>query len=116
MTRYSNDLRKKVIEYIKLGNSKQNAIKIFNISRDTLFKWIKLDIENKLFEIDKSPRGRKSRVDIIELEKYLQQHPDVYYIELAKIFNISKSQIHNIVTKLGYRNKKNKKSIENQNK
>lgn len=116
MARYSNDLRKKVIEYIKLGNTKENTIKTFNISRDTIFKWIKLDNQNKLFVIDKTPRGRKSRVDIIKLEECLEQNPDIYYTELAKVFNISKSQIHNIVIKLGYRNKKNKRSIEKESK
>lgn len=37
----------------------------------------------------------------------MQENPDKYYKEIAKDFQISKSQIHRILQKLGYTHKNN---------
>lgn len=115
MSRYSNDLRKKVIDYFNLGNSKSKTSDIFNISRQTLDFWIKLDKEDKLFEIKKYQHGFKSSVDLDEFKRYVDENSDKYYHEIAKEFKIKKSQAHRIVkTKLNYTVKKNKQSTEKQ--
>lgn len=115
MSRHSNDLRKRVITFFKSDKSKSLTAKTFQISRDTLDSWIKLDKENKLLETKQYRRGKLPKVDLDKFKEYIDNNSDKYYTEIAKVFNISKSQAHRYVTeKLGYTSKKNKPSTENQ--
>jgi len=119
MTRYNNNFRQKVINYLNSDQkpSKSEVIKIFQIARQTLYDWIKLDKQGKLFEITPKQNGCKSKVDLDELKKYVDEHPDEYYHEIAEHFSVGDEQIRLLVkNKLGYTSKKNKQSIEKQTK
>jgi transposase-like protein len=119
MSRYSNDLRLKVITFFKQNNSnkkptysKSEVCKTFGISRPTLNFWLKIEEKGNLFEVKKYHRGSISSVNLEELKKYIDENPDQYYHEIAKKFAKSKSQIHKIATqKLNYTSKKNRLSI-----
>lgn len=124
MSRYSNDLRLKVITFFKQNSSNKKPIsskfetcKIFGISRPTLNFWLKIAEKESLLEVKKFHRGRISSVNLEELKKYIDENPDKYYHEIAKKFGKSKSQIQRIATqKLGYTSKKNKQFIAKQTK
>ena len=114
MSRYSNDLRLKVINFFKQTNldkefihSKLETCETFGISRPTLDSWIKIDKEGGLLEIKKYSRGKTSCVNLEDLKKYIDLNPDQYYHEIAKNFSVSDERIRVLVRdKLGYTSKK----------
>jgi len=115
MSRHSNDLRKRAIAFFKSNKTKSETIKTFQIARQTLYDWIELEKQSKLFDILPKKNGFKSSVDLAELKKYIDENPDKYYHEIALKFGVKKSQIQRIVTqKLGYTSKKNKQFTEKQ--
>lgn len=119
MPRYDNKFRQKVINYLKSDDkpSKSKVIKTFQIARQTFYDWIELDRQGKLFTVKPKKNGFPSRVDLTELKKYVDNNPDKYYAEIANVFKISKSQVQRLITsKLGYTNKKNRRSTESQTK
>jgi transposase-like protein len=122
MSRYSNDLRLRVIKLYKEKennndnkNNKTNKTsicKIFNISRPTLDSWLILEQQEKLLEIAVYHHGKVSKVDSAKLANYIEQNSDLYYREIAEHFNIKTSQAHRLATKIGIVVKKNKKSTK----
>lgn len=122
MSRYSNDLRLKVVNFFKQTNSNKELIhskletcETFQISRPTLDSWLKVDKEGGLLENKKYRRGKISRVNLEELKKYIDGNPDQYYHEIAKVFSVNDERIRILVRdKLGYTSKKNRRSIVKQ--
>lgn len=117
MPRYNNKFRQKVINYLKSEEkpSKTQVMKVFQIARQTLYDWIDLDKQGKLFDITPKKSGFTSSVNLVELKKYVDKHPDQYYSEIAKNFSVGAEQIRILVRdKLGYTSKKNKQSTERQ--
>jgi len=108
MKQYSNDFRKKVVEYYDKCNNKSETAETFSISRKTVIDWIKLEKEGKLYEY-KKPVGQSSKVDLIKLEEYIVNNPQVYYREIAEVFKISVSQAQYLAVKLGFKIKKKTK-------
>lgn len=106
MPRYSNDLRQRVVDFVKLGNSKTKTSKTFKISRPTIDSWVKLYEHGKLFEISQTKPGLPSRVDLTQFQEYINQNSDLYYREIAVHFKISKSQAHRLAQKLNITVKK----------
>jgi transposase-like protein len=110
MSRYSNDLRAKVIKayQTKPSSSKSSIASTFGISRPTLDSWIELDKANKLLETKEYHHGKVSKIDLSKLKKYIDKNPDVYLRELVEIFPLKKSQLSRLINeKLGYTRKKN---------
>ncbi len=111
MSRYDNRFRQKVINYLKSDKkiSKTKVIKIFQITRQTLYDWIELDTKGELLQIKPKKNGFTSSVDLVKLKTYLDSNPDKYYSEIAKNFSVGTEQIRILVTKkLGYTSKKTK--------
>ena len=102
---YSEDLRGKVIEYIKQGKSQQLASKIFGIHKNTINRWwIRYKNEGSY-----SPRirlGLKSKVDKNELEEFVRNNPSATLSTIGLKFGISAWQVGRILKKLGFRYKK----------
>ena len=113
MKQYSNDFRKKVVEYYDKCNNQSETARIFSISRETLRQWLNQRIEGKLYEYVK-PVGQSSKVDLIKLEKYIIDNPQAYYREIAKVFKISVAQAQYLVVKLGFKIKKKVKNTKKQ--
>lgn len=121
MSRYSNDLRSKVVNFhkaTKLGKrsktSKTSTCNTFGISRPTLNYWLKLDTQGKLLEETDYHHGFISKIDPEKLKDYVEANPDRYNHEIAKEFSVSKSQIQRFLTKLKITVKKNKQPTEKQ--
>ena len=81
---YSLDLRKKVLNYLKKGNSWQSASEAFGVTTRTLANWLRREKEQNL-----APKSRKcnpSKIDNEKLRDYISLHPDAYLKEIAKEF------------------------------
>ena len=92
---YSLDLREAVISYINNGGSKIEAMRIFNISRATLYRWSGMD------DLRPKPSGlRHRKIDKTTLKKHVEEHPDMYLRERAEIFDVHISSLSRMLKKL----------------
>jgi transposase len=85
---YSNDLRKKVVEYLEEGNSYNNASIIFKISVSALGRWYRKYKQEGNY-IGKKRGGSKRRIDIDELEKYVKDNENMTLKKAAQKFDVS---------------------------
>lgn len=46
MNVYSEDFRKKVVEYIEAGHSKAETKRTFSVCRESINRWLKLKLKN----------------------------------------------------------------------
>ncbi|MGK5594802.1 MAG: IS630 transposase-related protein, partial [Parachlamydiaceae bacterium] len=80
---YSTDLRKKALDYIEKGGSKEEASRIFGVTIRTLFNWIK---RKKIGCLAPSKRRERKphKIENEKLKAYLKEHPDAYLREIAQ--------------------------------
>jgi transposase len=112
MNRYSNDLRIRAVKYAKT-HSKSDTLKAFKIARQTLYDWLKLDVQGKLEDVVRY-QTKKSKLSYTEIEKFTNDNPDLYYHEIGNHFNTSDENIRRILKKLNFTVKKNKRSTRKQ--
>ena len=74
--------------------SEQVASHVFQISRNTIYGWLKL--KEKTGELNHQVKGTKPRkVDRDRLKTYLADNPDAYLTEIASGFDLS-SNYHSL--------------------
>ena len=81
---YPVSFRRKVIAHIKEGMGKREAARLFKISPQTLYNWLKRD--------DLKPdlaKHRHRKIDKDKLRAHVRAHPDMLLRERARIFNVS---------------------------
>ena len=102
---YSIDFRKKVLAYCERTGSITEASHIFQISRNTIYCWLKL--KEKTGELNHQVKGTKPRkVDRDRLKNYLTDNPDAYLTEIASEFGCHPTTIHYALKAMGYTRKK----------
>ena len=102
---YSNDLRLRVIEYIKSNNSQKSAASLFSVGKNTVSRWwLRYKIEGSL--VSKSRGGSKGKIDLVKLEEYVNLNPDKTLKEIGNKFGVSDCAVHKRLKQLGYRYKK----------
>ncbi|WP_235219613.1 IS630 family transposase [Streptococcus mitis] len=102
---YSIDFRKKVLAYCERTGSITEASHIFQISRNTIYGWLKL--KEKTGELNHQVKGTKPRkVDRDRLKNYLTDNPDAYLTEIAAEFGCHPTTIHYALKSMGYTRKK----------
>ena len=102
---YSIDLREKVIEYIKKGNSQKSASQIFAIHKNTINRWcIRYKLEGIL--APKIRIGYKSKVDKSKLEEFVKNNPNMTLAKASLKFGVTAWQIGRILKKMGFSYKK----------
>ncbi|MBF0805356.1 MULTISPECIES: IS630 family transposase [unclassified Streptococcus] len=102
---YSIDFRKKVLSYCDKTGNISEAAEIFQISRNTIYEWIKL--QKKTGDLHHQVKGTKPRkVDRDKLKAYLEAHPDAYLTEIASEFDCHPTAIHYALKAMGYTPKK----------
>ena len=102
---YSIDFRKKVLSYCERTGSITEASHIFQISRNTIYGWLKL--KEKTGELNHQVTGTKPRkVDRDRLKNYLTDNPDAYLTEIASEFGCHPTTIHYALKAMGYTRKK----------
>jgi transposase len=87
---YSLDLRKRVVEAVANGESKQSVAKRYNVSRGTVYNWIR----RPLLSASKAGPKKPWRLDMLRLESELQETPDAYLDELATRLGVSTATVH----------------------
>ncbi|MFS9321340.1 IS630 family transposase [Streptococcus infantis] len=102
---YSIDFRKKVLGYCERTGSITEASHIFQISRNTIYCWLKL--KEKTGGLNHQVKGTKPRkVDRDRLKNYLTDNPDAYLTEIASEFGCHPTTIHYALKAMGYTRKK----------
>ena len=85
---YPLSFRKKVISFVEKGGGKREASRIFQISPDTLHRWLKSE--------DLTPKKhgtRKRKIDQDMLRRDVAQNPDALLRERAVAFKVHPSAI-----------------------
>ena len=101
--RYSPDLRKRVLDFVKNGGKKTQASRTFNVSRTAIYQW--LAAEDPLTWKKPGPRGPRL-IDYKALEKHVVDFPDKTLAERAEHFGVSKDGIWYALSKLRITRKK----------
>lgn len=100
---YSLDLRERAVEAVQGGEGTQEEVaKRFKISISSLKRWL----TRTHLEAAK-PGPKAPRLDIEALKKVVEDKPDLYLDEYAKLLNTSSSTVSYNLLKLGIRRKKN---------
>jgi transposase len=107
---YSNDLRLRVIEYLKLGNSQKSAVRLFLVGRNAVSRWWRRYQEEGVF-VFRARGGSKGKLDPLELEEYVKSNPDKTLEEIGEVFGVSGCAIHKRLKALGFKYKKKTLSI-----
>jgi len=93
---YSIDLREKAVFFVRSSGSKSEAVRIFKVSRDTLYRWLKMD------DLRPKPSGLRNRkIDKAALKKHVEDHPDMFLHERAEVFDVHISSISRALKTLG---------------
>lgn len=91
---YSNDLRRRVLEYKDGNHTQKETCETFGISRSTLNSWLKLRRETGSAELKPRPKHRRSRkVGAQALQTYIDKNPDAYLHEIAAEFGVTAAAI-----------------------
>jgi transposase len=107
---YSNDLRLRVIEYLKLGNSQKSAVTLFLVGRNAVSRWWRRYQEEGV-SVFRARGGSKGKLDPLQLEEYVKSNPDKTLEEIGKVFGVSGCAIHKRLKSLGFSYKKKTLSI-----
>ena len=107
---YSKDLRERVVQYVKMGNTKRAAAKFFQIGEDTVFRWLRLEKAGSL-----SPKKRTSfhqKLDPKKLKEHVDKHPDHTISEIAHALKVARTTVFNWLRRLKITRKKSPHSTK----
>ena len=102
---YSEDYRKRAIEYHNEGHTQLEAAAVFKIHRTTLQAWEARKATGTLKpQYPKTRKPRKLPPD--ELKRYVEENPDDFLEEIATHFNCSAEAVRKALKKLKITRKK----------
>jgi len=99
---YSQDLRERVVAFVKKGGSKSEAVRRFSVSRWCVIDWLK----RETLEAQKTGPKTNQKIDIEKLKAHVEAHPDAYHRERAVELGVSSVWIGVLLKRLGYTRKK----------
>jgi transposase len=85
--RCSQDLRSRVIKFVRGGGSKTEAIRRFQVSRTSVYTW--MSVPNGLLYQRPGPKGPR-RLDWEVLRTHVDTHPERTQKERARHFGVSR--------------------------
>jgi len=85
---YSQDFRKKVIDYVNKGNSCHSASIKFEISSNSVMNWYKR-YKSEGNYLSRKVGGKKGRVSAQEVATYVNNNPNFILSEMGKHFGMS---------------------------
>lgn len=108
---YSEDFRKRVMEYLDEGKTWDSAQKVFKISRAAISSWRQKYRETG--ELKDSPPRRKAfrKLDPEKLKAYVKENPDAYLKEIGEVFGCSDTAVSKAFKRLGITRKKRQSCI-----
>ena len=89
---YDKKFRKQAIAYKDSGHTFKELNEAFGIDSGRYYRWKKLLEKTGSLE-DKKVCERKRKIDKDELKKALEEKPDMYLYELAKLFDCTAQAI-----------------------
>jgi len=116
---YSIDFIKRAVAYKDAGHSFKELKDAFNIPSESYYQW--KDKLNNGYTGEKIFRERKRKIDKEELKKAVEEKPDIYLYELAKMFDCTPQAVFYMLEKLNITRKKSplptmrnpKKNVQN---
>ena len=106
MTRpISEDLRRRVIEYINSGKDYRSASKKFEVSYSSVNRWYRRYKETGNYEAIPYP-GKKAKLSNIEFIEYVDSHQNSTLAQIGSHFGISAKSVHYYMKKCNYSYKK----------
>jgi len=90
---YSIDLRVKLLAYVKEGNSRKDACKIFGVSLRTLVRWLGMEKQGCL--ADPKPKRPWKKIDAEKLLKAVEENPGKTLSYFAELFGVKPSSMFN---------------------
>jgi transposase len=111
MTRpISEDLRRRVIEYIELGNTRYKAANKYEVSYSAVTRWYNRYKETGSYKAIPYP-GKKAKIGYAEFTKHVESHPNATLAQLGKHFGISAPSVHYYMKKFCYSYKKKRVAL-----
>ena len=102
---YSNDLRKKAINYLNQGKSQKEVSEVFGIHRNTLHRWCARYRKEGSYTARRR-LGRRRKLSYSEVELFVQDNPDTKLSNIGSKFAISAWHACRILKKIGFSYKK----------
>ena len=102
--RHSQDLKKRVLQFIADGGSKAEAARRFTVHRSTIFIWVKQPLDHQPRK--PGPTG-SYKFDRQALRKLVEEQPDLLLKEMAAQFVVTVNTIHHALKQMGISRKKN---------
>lgn len=114
---YSNDLREKVMAALERGEKKSHISQMFNISRDTIERWLKRRLATGSVQACQGyQRGHSHRIkDWDEFRAFAQQYGDKTQGEMAQLWqgDMSERTMSRALARIGFSRKKKLMANEN---
>lgn len=101
---HSEDLRRRVVKYVRQGKSKAEAARVFGVNRGCVYKWLAKGAD--LGAMRPGPRT-SHKVDLQKLSELMVKRNDLMLKEMAQVFNVHESTISKALKRIGISRKKN---------
>jgi len=109
---YSEDLRKRVVEYREEGHTLESTKKVFKVSISTMRSWEKQLAETG--SLKNKPLNRSfKKIDPEKLLTYIKEHSDAYLREVAVFFSCTEEAVRQALVRLKITRKKRRRSTAN---
>jgi len=82
---YSVDLRERAVAYVLNGGQRTTACQIFQIGRDTLYRWLRQYQTEGAFAPKAQGKYASRKLDDAVVAQYIAEHPDATLEELAEV-------------------------------
>jgi transposase-like protein len=109
-TPYSDDLRIKAVQKVKEGLTVVEVAKFFEISANSIFRWLKLQrVNGSISPVTNYHKGgyKHSIIDLVAFRKFVDMHSDKTALEMSILWgNISLSTFCRYLKKICYTRKK----------
>lgn len=102
---HSEDLRRRVVKYVRQGGSKASAARVFSVNRGCVYAWLGMEKEGQARRKPGPKAARK--VDMQKLSDLTQKQNDLMLKEMAEIFDVHESTICKALKRIGISRKKN---------
>ena len=102
---YSEDLRKKALNYLQKGRTQKEVSEVFGVHRNTISRW-NIKCCRGGGHAPKKRLGYKSKLDYNQIELFVKNNEDSTLAKIGAQFGISKGHAGVILKKLGFSYKK----------
>ena len=109
---YSEDYRKRVIEYLEEGDTQETAHQVFKVGLTTIKRWKKQYEETGSLK-NKPLKRTFKKIDPEKLSAYVKEHPDAYLREIAEVFGCTDDAVRLALIKLKITRKKRPRCTKN---